>query len=262
MSGNQSWQHHFAPFTLTHLFVVLAFGLLVISIVSLRRCDDVATIGPRRRACDKTLGWFALAAACFVQISTLWPSRFEYDTALPLHICDLMMFIAPAALLLRWRWARAMTYFWGLGLSSLSFVYPDLHFGPADFQFWVFWAGHAAIIGPAIYDISARGFRPHWGDWLFAVKFSVAYVAILFPIDAIFHLNYGYIGKSYKGPRSPIDSLGPWPWRVPLMFLLAMIIMFLLALPWMIRRKKFTQGLPPAINPIAGSQSDHTALVP
>ena len=146
-----------------------------------------------------------------------------------------------------------MTYFWGLGLSSLSFVYPDLHFGPADFQFWVFWAGHAAIIGPAIYDISARGFRPHWADWLFAVKFSIVYVAIIFPVDAFFHLNYGYVGKSYQGGRSPIDSVGPWPWRVPFMFICAMVIMVLLLLPWMIRRKNFTQGLPPAMNPVAGN---------
>lgn len=160
MNGKQSWQHHFQPFSLTHLFVVLAFGLLVVAIVSLRRCDDVATVGPRRRLLDKTIGWIALAAACFVQIACLWPSRFEYDTALPLHICDLMMFIAPGALLLRWRSLRAMTYFWGLGLSSLSFIYPDLHFGPADIQFWVFWAGHAAIIGPAIYDISTEVSAP------------------------------------------------------------------------------------------------------
>jgi hypothetical integral membrane protein (TIGR02206 family) len=210
---------------------------------------------------DRFLGWIALAAACFVQIATLWPSRFQYDTSLPLHICDLMMFIAPGALLLRWRSLRAMTYFWGLGLSSLSFVYPDLHFGPADFQFWVFWAGHAGIIGPAIYDISARGFRPHWGDWLFAVKFTIGYVAIIFPVDAIFHLNYGYIGQSYQGPRSPIDSLGPWPWRVPLMFLMAMVIMVLLAVPWMVGRRKFTQGLTPAADPVAAAGTPHPTQV-
>jgi hypothetical integral membrane protein (TIGR02206 family) len=233
-----------------HLLVVLVFGCFVIAIVSLRRCDGVATDQPRRCLLDKTIGWIALVAASLVQIVTLWPTRFDYLTSLPLHICDLGMFMAPGALLLRWRWLRDMAYFWGLGLSSISFIYPDLHFGPADFQFWVFWAAHAAIIGPALYDVSARGFRPHWGDWIFAVKFSIVYVAIIFPIDAIFHLNYGYIGRSYQGPRSPIDSLGPWPWRVPLMFFCAMTIMLLLLLPWMMARKSFTQGLPPAVNPV------------
>jgi hypothetical integral membrane protein (TIGR02206 family) len=251
----KGWQHHFAPFTLTHLFVVVAFGIFISFIICLRRCDEVADNQPRRKFLDLTIGWMALAAACFVQIATLIPSRFDYQTSLPLHICDLGMFMVPGALLLRWRSLRAMAYFWGLGLSSLSFIYPDLHFGPADIQFWVFWAGHAAIIGPALYDVTARGFRPHWGDWLFAVKFSIVYVGLLLPIDANFHLNYGYIGKT-QGPGSPIDHLGPWPWRVPLMFVLAMTIQFLMLLPWMLGRKNFTQGLPPEINPKAGENKE------
>jgi hypothetical integral membrane protein (TIGR02206 family) len=249
MTDSQSWPHHFKPYTPTHLCVVLAFAMFVAAIVAMRRCDEVADVQPRRRFLDRSIGWLALSAACFVQAAALWPWRFDYRTALPLHICDIGMFIAPGALLLRWRSLRAMTYFWGLGLSSLSFIYPDLSFGPADFQFWVFWAGHAAIIGPAIYDFSARGFRPHWRDWLFAVKVSIVYLAVIFPIDAIFHLNYGYVGESYKGQRSPVDALGPWPWRVPVMFLAAVLIMVLLVLPWMMGRKRFTQGLAAGADP-------------
>src|SRR5208282_6174656 len=134
MNGQDSWQHHFRPFGLVHLGIVLAFALFLSAIVALRRCDDVATVGPRRRKMDKAFGWVALAAACFVQVATLWPSRFDYRTALPLHICDLGMFISPLALILRYRPLRIISYFWGLGLSSLAFIYPDLHFGPADFQ--------------------------------------------------------------------------------------------------------------------------------
>ena len=257
MTNSESWSHHFKPYTLTHLCVVVAFALLVAGIVTMRRWDEVADDQPRRRLFDKTIGWFALAIACFVEAATLWPSRFDYRTSLPLYVCNLGMFMAPGALLLRWRSLQAMTYFWGLGLSSLSFIYPDLYFGPADFQFWVFWAGHAAIIGPAIYDISARGFRPHWRDWLLAVKVSIVYLAIIFPIDAIFHLNYGYVGESYKGQRSPVDALGPWPWRVPVMFLAAVFVMLLLVLPWMMGRKRFTQGLTPAANPAGTPLNAH-----
>ena len=93
------------------------------------------------------------------------------------------MFIAPAALILRCAgFARSPT-FGGLGLSSLSFIYPDLQFGPADFQFWVFWIAHVTIIGSAFYDVTARGFRPNWQDWRFAVASALVYVAIIFPFD-------------------------------------------------------------------------------
>jgi hypothetical integral membrane protein (TIGR02206 family) len=238
MHGFSSWPREFKPFTLVHLCVVLTFTVFLLAMVVLRRCDDVADMPPRRRLMDKTLGWLSLGAAVFVQISTLWPSRFDYRTALPLHICDVGMFIAPLALILRYRPLRAIAYFWGLGLSSLSFVYPDLRYGPATFQFWVFWTGHAAIMLPALYDITARGFRPHWRDWRLAIVFSTVYLLIMFPIDARFSLNYGYVGRTFKGERSPFDHLGAWPWRVPIMYLLAMVMMFLLYLPWALARKR------------------------
>lgn len=237
MKDNDSWLHHFHPYTMTHLCVVLAFALLATVMIAMRRSDGVATVPPRRRIMDKSLGWIGLGAALFVQATTLWPSRFDYRTALPLHVCDIVMFVAPAALIWRWRRFRAIAYFWGLGVSSLSFVWPDLRFGPGDFQFWVFWAGHVTIVGTALYDITARGFRPNWRDWRFAAWAGLVYVAVMFPLDALLHLNYGYVGRTYVGQESPLDLLGPWPWRVPLMVLMANVVMLLLVLPWVMARK-------------------------
>jgi hypothetical integral membrane protein (TIGR02206 family) len=231
------WLHHFHPYTVTHFCVVLAFATFVLSMILMRRHEVVADVPPHRRLMDKIVGWLGLGAALFVQTAALWPGRFSVQTALPLHICDIVMFVAPLALLLRNRHLRSIAYFWGLGLSSLSFIYPDLQFGPADFQFWVFWAGHATIVGTALYDFTARGFRPNWRDWRFAVLWALIYVAVIFPIDVIYRLDYGYIGKGING-RQPLSSfLGPWPWRVPLMVVMGITVMFLLLVPWLVGRK-------------------------
>src|SRR5271155_1057025 len=151
MSHAADWKHQFQPYSLTHGCVVLGFIALAGGVIALRRSDDIQPISLRRRFMDLSIGWIGLAAACAVQFLCLRPSAFDYRSSLPLHVCDLMMLIAPAALLLRWRLLRALAYFWGLGLSSMSFIIPDLHFGPADLQFWVFWAGHATIVGTALY---------------------------------------------------------------------------------------------------------------
>jgi hypothetical integral membrane protein (TIGR02206 family) len=237
MKANAGWPHNFHPYSVTHLCVVAAFAAMVSAMIAMRRQEAVADDPPKRRLMDKSVGWMGLAAATFVQGATLWPTRFFYQTALPLHICDIVMFVAPLALLLRWRKLRSIAYFWGLGLSSLSFIWPDLHFGPVDFQFWVFWAGHATIVGTALYDVTGRGFRPTWVDWRTAVWFGIVYAAVIFPFDAIFHLNYGYIGRTYLGQMTPFDLLGPWPWRVPAMVLLAIAVMMMLLLPWVLTRK-------------------------
>ncbi len=254
MRDSISWEHHFEPYTATHGCVVLAFALLVGAMVALRRRDEVAAVPPVRRAMDRMIGWLGLGAAIFVQVAALWPTRFDIWTSLPLHVCDIMMFVAPASLLLGWRPLRAIAYFWGLGLSSLSFIFPDLRFGPGDFQFWVFWAGHATIVGTALYDITGRGFRPRLRDCLIAVTFGVLYAAVMFPVDVIFHFNYGYVGKTYKNQRSPTDFLGPWPWRVPLMVLLATAAMFALLVPWAVVRKMRGSG---SATPLNGTQEMH-----
>jgi hypothetical integral membrane protein (TIGR02206 family) len=244
------WMHQFHPFTLTHLCVVVVFAVLAGTMIAMRRSEEVADSQPRRRLMDVSLGWIGLTAAALVQLAALWPSRFDYRTALPLHICDIVMFVAPAALILRWRKLRALAYFWGLGLSSLSFIWPDLRFGPADIQFYVFWAAHATIVGTALYDVTGRGLRPNWNDWRTSVWFGLGYVAVIFPIDAIFHLNYGYVGRSYKGQMTPFELLGPWPWRVPAMVLLAIAVMMMLLLPWVLGRKK------PVKQPTAGASEN------
>jgi len=153
-----------------------------------------------------------------------------------------VMFVAPASLLLGWRPLRAIGYFWGVGLSSMSFIFPDLRFGPGDFQFWVFWMAHATIVGTALYDITGRGFRPRFRDWVISVYFGLAYAAVIFVVDVIWHFNYGYVGETYKNQRSPADFLGPWPWRVPVMVALAFTAMYLLLVPWLIVRKSKGRG--------------------
>jgi hypothetical integral membrane protein (TIGR02206 family) len=237
MRDSLSWAHHFEPYTATHACVVFAFAAMVTAMVAMRRRDEVALVPPNRRAMDKAVGWVGLAAAVFVQTVTLWPSRFDVWTSLPLHVCDIVMFVAPLSLLLRWRSLRAIAYFWGIGLSSMSFIFPDLRFGPGDFQFWVFWTAHATIVGTALYDITGRGFRPRFRDWWLAVEFGLAYVGVMFVVDVVWHFNYGYVGVTYKDQRSPADFLGPWPWRVPLMALIAFVAMFLLLVPWMVVRR-------------------------
>lgn len=237
MRDSVSWVHNFEPFTATHACVVFAFVAMVVAMVALRRRDEVALIPPNRRAMDYAIGWVGLGAAVFVQTVTLWPTRFDIWTSLPLHVCDIVMFTSPLSLLLGWRPLRAIGYFWGIGLSSMSFIFPDLRFGPGDFQFWVFWIAHATVVGTALYDITGRGFRPHFSDWLIAVRLGLVYAGVIFLVDVLWHFNYGYVGETYKDQRSPADLLGPWPLRVPLMVALAFAAMYLLLVPWLVVRK-------------------------
>ena len=54
----------------------------------------------------------------------------------------------------------------------------------------------------------------------------------MFTIDAVFGLNYGYVGDTMPSRPTLLDVLGPWPLRVLFMMLLGAGGMTVLWLPW------------------------------
>ena len=222
----------FHPFSPLHAAVVATFVALTVGCVALRRrlrrSGDVRL--PDRL--DRAIALATAAAWAFTTFVPLWPPIYQHSWSLPLHVCDVTVLAVPVALATCWRPARAVAYFWGIGLSSQGLFTPDLQDGPARLGFWLFWANHFAVVGGALYDVAARGYRPAWKDFGVAVGLGVAYVALVLPFDLLTGLNYGYLGRTAPGQPTLVDVLGPWPGRVGVMVALAIAVMLLLMLPW------------------------------
>jgi hypothetical integral membrane protein (TIGR02206 family) len=152
----------------------------------------------------------------------------------PLHICDLAVWIAPAALLTQKRWLRTLLYFFGIGLSTQAFLTPVVQGGVGGIRFWLFWIGHTQIVGSAIYDVAALGYRPRWRDVVLAFGALVAYAIAITPLNLAFGVNYGYIGDSRPLRPTVIDRLGPWPWRLIPMMGMAIAVFVLAWAVWAI----------------------------
>jgi hypothetical integral membrane protein (TIGR02206 family) len=218
----------FRAFSTTHAAVVLCFVVITAGLVAVRRHRS----GGAARHFDVGLGWVTLGIYLFTNGRPLMPGSFRLDWSLPLHVCDLVTLFVPLALFFDWRPARTLLYFWGLALCTQGFVTPDLQDGPAKLGFWSFWLSHFSVVGGALYDVAARGYRPTWRDYRLALTASLLYVAIILPLDLLLAVNYGYVGPTTPGQPSLVDVLGPWPWRVPIIVLLGAIAMTLLMVPW------------------------------
>jgi hypothetical integral membrane protein (TIGR02206 family) len=220
----------FRAFTPMHAAVLLgAITVLTPVVVAGRRW---ASLQPARERRLRIAGALGIAAAQIVNIVYwLGPERLDPAVSLPLHVCDLIPWVAVAALLLpaeRGRWTRSLTYFWGLGLSSWGFFWPVLETGPATFRFWLFWLVHLQVVGAAIYLVAATPWRPRPRDLAVAIAAAAAYAAALTPVNLALQADYGYVGPG-DGPAS---ILGPWPWRMPLLLLGEAVIFTALAWPW------------------------------
>lgn len=153
----------------------------------------------------------------------------------PLHICDLAGILGPIALLTRFRLLRTTVYFWAMGLAVWGIATPTLWKGPDTLTFWLFWINHGGVMLFAIYDVAVRGYRPKLGDWGLACVVSLAYVALVVPLNlANAGWNYGYLGDVPVGRKTPLDWLPAWPWRLLALEILGALMMLLAYLPWAI----------------------------
>lgn len=172
------------------------------------------------------------------QAYDLYTRGFDPRHSLPLQLSDVAAIIAAFSFARPTRAFHSLAWFWGVALGSQAVLTPDLTRGPTTVSFWAFWLYHLFIVGAGVYGVVVRQFRPEWKDLKLAVGFGVVYAAVMFTVDVVFGLNYGYLGRSMPGQPTLIDVLGPWPLRVVYMVLLGSAAMFLLWVPWLVVRRR------------------------
>lgn len=223
------WLDEFHAFSVVHVSTLAALAVIIGGVVA----TGAHLRGTARgRAFDRLVAMGGAVAWLIVAIWWLSPARFTWGNSLPLQLCDLAGLIAPIALWLKYRWARGLLYFWGIGLCSQGLVTPIAREGPAHAAFWMTWLNHGAIAMLAVYDLVVLRFRPTWRDLGRTLLITTAYALCMFGLDAALGWNYGYVGRSKPGAPTILDSLGPWPERVLIIMALGAAAITALMLPW------------------------------
>ena len=216
---------------MSHLVTVLVFGIVVATMCwTGRRVRGTPNERPYTLILSAATWalWFGYQA---YDIST---KGFSASHALPLQLSDVTAAVAGLVFIWPSRKLQSLAYFLGLALGSQAVFTPDLTAGPTTISFWAFWLYHLFVVGAGIYVVTVQRFRPTWRDLHFALLFALCYVAVVFTMDAVFDLNYGYLGRPTPSRPSLLDFLGPWPLRVAFMVLLGAAAMSLLMIPWVV----------------------------
>lgn len=220
---------HFHPFTPMHaLSAGVCIALMFAAALLGRRWRESA----RERRLRVAWGWGIVAVQTLALAWWLLPANFTLRNSLPLHLCDLAVWAAAVAMLAGARWARTLLYFWGIGLSTQAFFTPTLNEGPGSPIFWLFWIGHTQIVGSAVYDVLARGYRPAVSDLAVGSVATLLWAAAAIAANLALGVNYGYLGPSSPSRPTVVDALGPWPLRVVWMVLLTQTLFVALWAVW------------------------------
>ncbi len=173
------------------------------------------------------------------------PGYWDLERTLPLQLCDLAWMAAVYALWSHRRWAVALTYYWGLTLTTQAVITPDLTADFPDPVFVLFWGLHLLVIWAAVYLTWGLGLTPDWRGFRTTVAVTAVWAVTVFGFNLLVGTNYGYLNG--KPPTASIlDLLGPWPWYVLAEIGIVAIVWALVTWPWVaLDRRSPATSAPP-----------------
>ena len=181
------------------------------------------------RLLGRILGAVTAVIYAAILVYVLTPPSID---SVPLQLTDLATVTAAYALWSQRHWAYALTYYWGLVLSTQALISPALQSPDfPDYRFLAFWAIHLLVVWAAIYLTWGRGMRPDWRSYRLAVVVTVVWAAVTFTFNSFAGTDYGFLNRK-PSTASLLDVLGPWPWYVFVAATLVAIVWALMTWPW------------------------------
>jgi hypothetical integral membrane protein (TIGR02206 family) len=177
---------------------------------------------------------------------------YSVSYALPLQLCDVAAVFTALALWLRTQLLVEIAYFWGVAGTANGLITPDVSDHFPSFLFIQYFVQHGAIVGAALFLVIGLRIEPRRWAWLQVFGFTV----VLMVVDAFANLltggNYLYLRQT-PGVKSILNLMGPWPWYIVGAAVVALVLLFVLDLPFRIagreRARSRTSPYPPPASP-------------
>lgn len=218
------------PYGTAHLVALTLFVLGIWPVVALgRRQRETSGVSRASRGFAVLIVAFALPT----QVADIL-TRFEIGVSLPLHLSDLAWMAAAAALWTHHRYPVALTYFWGLVLTTQAIVTPSLGEDFPELRFFAFWGLHLSVVWAAIFLVWGCGLTPRWRDYGTTLATTLVWAVVAYSFNEVAGTNYGYLQRK-PSSGSILDYLGPWPVYVLAEIAIVAVLWALMTWPWVRR---------------------------
>jgi hypothetical integral membrane protein (TIGR02206 family) len=230
-SARDSATGWFSAYGASHwaVLVVFAIGSAALVWIGRRQTESQA------RILGRVLGALTIAIFGVALVYKLVQPSLAHSV--PLQLCDLAELTAAYALWTHRKWAFALTYYWGLPLSSQALITPDLN--APDFpshSFITFFALHLLVVWAAVYLTWGYRMRPSWRSYRFAAITTLTWVAFTLVFNAIAGSDYGFLNRK-PANGSMLNFLGPWPTYVLAEIVIVGVVWALMTWPWQHKRR-------------------------
>ncbi len=222
----------FHLFGLPHLIIIAAIPLTAASLARWSRNSE-----NRARALRYLLGSIILVNELVWYWYYVHQGWFVFPESLPLHLCDAVLWLTVYTSFTLKPWSYELIYYWGLAGTTMAVLTPDVSTPASSYLTIRFFIAHGGIITAILFLTWRKLLRPRRGSFWRAWLTLQAYGAFIAFFNTLFHTNYFYICEK-PGGASLLDYMGPWPVYVVVGDILALLLLWLLWLPFQARSKE------------------------
>ncbi len=223
---------NFHVWSIQHLvtlsLIVLAGVLMYVFRRFLRDNDN------REKTFSNLLAALLFLTVLSVQVWYLYFNKWTVKGALPAELSDVAVIVSIIMLLTDSRKLFGILYFAGIGSSIQAILTPDLgRFSFPHFRYIEFFTAHGGVIIACLFMIFVKNFRPAFKFLWWSFLVINMYGGCIFLMDKFLSANYMYLMKKPHG-TSLMNWMGPWPWYILSAEAAALVLFYLLYLPfWM-----------------------------
>lgn len=152
-------------------------------------------------------------------------------TFVPLHLCDLSMYLSLFALATKKREAAELLYFWTCSGTLLAMMLPAIESGFPSDRFFIYFGLHGGVIVTAVALIYGMRLSLDRRSWLRAFKLTLIYGVFVAAVDLVAGQNYLFLAHK-PAQATLLDYFGPWPVYILVGLALGLGIFFVLGLPF------------------------------
>lgn len=155
----------------------------------------------------------------------VWPGM------LPLHLCDVTVWLTAYSAARRSARAFSIAYYWGMAGTTMALLTPDVQGLSWNYPTIQFFVSHGLVVATLLTMALSGAVHLDRTSWWKALLFLHAYAAAVAAFNVLFGTNYLYLMSKPSG-STLLDLFGPWPWYLVVADAAGAVLFALLSLPF------------------------------
>lgn len=222
----------FVMFSMAHMSAIVGLLLLIILLFVTKKKWKLES-----RSVRKIERVFAISLLVMEILYHVWivqSGRWDWGSSLPLELCSISLLMT---IILLWTGNRHLydfVFYAGIGGALQAIATPVLDLSFPHFRYFHFFYVHFGIVLTAFYFTWVKGYRPTFKGIIKTMAALNLLLPVIFALDVLLQGNYMFLReKPING--SLLDLLGPYPWYIISLEIVAFLIFVCL---WLLFREK------------------------